>query len=130
MATEREGGCSCGAVRFRVTGEPDRVGVCHCTTCRKETGSVIMAFAVWPRDKFMVTGETRHWQNRHFCPTCGSRLFEVSDDDPEVEIKLGALDDAPTELRPTYELWIRRREHWLSAVPEADQFVENRKQSS
>jgi hypothetical protein len=100
MVTEREGGCSCGAVRFRVTGEPNRVGICHCTTCRKETGSVLMAFAVWPRDKFTATGETRHWHNRHFCPVCGSRLFEASDDDPEVEIKLVGARCCPSRTRP------------------------------
>jgi hypothetical protein len=73
-----------------------------------------------------MTGETRHWHNRHFCPACGSRLFEASDDDPEVEIKLGALDAAPAELDPTYETWIKRREHWLPALADADQFQENR----
>jgi len=126
MQTTREGGCSCGAVRFRLQGEPNRVGVCHCTTCRKETGSVFMAFAVWPKSQFTVTGETRPWENRHFCPKCGSRLFEVSDRDPEVEIKLGALDAGPSDLAPTYETWIKRRESWLAPVPNTGQFAENR----
>jgi hypothetical protein len=127
MDQTREGGCSCGAVRFRVRGDPARVGICHCTTCRKETGSVLMAFAVWPRTCFDVTGETRGWENRQFCPTCGSRLFAVSDDSDEIEIKLGTLDDAPTRLTPVYELWTKRREPWLQAVSGTAQFSENRR---
>ena len=49
---EREGGCACGAVRYRVRGKPTRVGICHCTDCRQETGSVFMAFAVYPSGQF------------------------------------------------------------------------------
>ena len=126
MQTTRDGGCNCGAVRFRLDGEPNRVGVCHCTTCRKETGSAFMVFAVWPRSQFSVRGETRHWDNRHFCPRCGSSLFEASEQNPEVEIKLGALDAAPSNLAPTYETWIKRREQWLRSISNAGQFAENR----
>jgi hypothetical protein len=126
MNRTRTGGCSCGAVRFRVDGDPVRVGLCHCTTCRKETGSVVMAFAVWPKARFEVTGETKGWDHRQFCPICGSRLFEASDESDEVEIKLGALDDAPTGLTPIRELWTKRREPWMHPVSGAAQFTENR----
>ena len=57
----RTGGCNCGAVRLSLEGEPSRAGVCHCHTCRRETGSAFMAFAVWDRSQATVTGETRHW---------------------------------------------------------------------
>jgi hypothetical protein len=127
MDHTRSGGCSCGAVRFQVRGDPVRTGVCHCTTCRKETGSVIMAFAVWPKDSFEVTGKTRGWKNRQFCPACGSRLFEASDESDEVEIKLGSLDDAPTGLAPVYELWTKRREPWLDPISGTTQYPENRR---
>ena len=69
----RNGGCSCGAVRYVVTGEPTLTGICHCTLCRKETGSVFMAYADWPRDAFEATGEVRTFDGRSFCPNCGSR---------------------------------------------------------
>jgi hypothetical protein len=57
MKVEREGGCSCGSVRFRLRDKPDRFGVCHCMTFRKATGSVMIGFAVWPRENFTVRGE-------------------------------------------------------------------------
>lgn len=53
----RSGGCSCGAVRYKVAGEPLRAGICHCTSCRKESGSVFTAFAVWPESAFETSGE-------------------------------------------------------------------------
>jgi hypothetical protein len=44
----------------------------------------------------------------------------------EAEIMVGSLDDAPSGLVPSYELWVRRRESWLHGLPWADQFVGDR----
>ena len=123
------GGCNCGAVRIELDGEPSRVGLCHCQTCRRETGSAFMAFADWDRSKVTVTGETRSWaastDHRHFCPSCGSSLFAVSGD-VEVEVRLGCLDAAPSGLTPSYELWVGRREAWQHPVTDAAQHRGNR----
>jgi len=124
MERQFSGGCSCGAVRFEVRGEPLRTGLCHCTTCRKETGSVHNVFAVWPRSQFTASGEWREWEGRSFCTVCGSSLFALRDD--EAEVKLGSLDDAPTGLTPNYELWIKRREHWLRPLAGIAQYTEDR----
>ena len=127
---KRTGGCNCGQLRFEVSGEPLRVGLCHCLVCRKETGSLGNHFAVWPSDKVSVTGETRSWRlttdHRHFCATCGSSLFAVVEGANEVEVRVGAFDDAPTDFTPTYELWTTRRERWLAPVAGAGQHVGNR----
>jgi len=120
----RYGSCRCGQVGFQVDAEPTRVGICHCTDCRQESGSAFTFFGVWDVEYFQTTGETAEWQGRRFCPTCGSRLFSI--DSKEAEIKLGALDDAPTSLPPTYELWVKRREDWLRPVTGAEQFDEDR----
>jgi hypothetical protein len=106
----RTGGCLCGAVRLEMSGEPYRVGICHCLDCRKHHGAVFSTFAVFAADAVAVTGETRSYGDRSFCPVCGSSLFSRSAD--EVEVHLGAFD-APHQLQPTYELWTRRREDWL-----------------
>ena len=108
------GGCLCGAVRLEATGEPDRICVCHCMDCRKHHGAVFYAAAIYPEGAVSVTGETRDWQGRHFCPTCGSSVYAVSDG--EVEVHLGTLD-APNQLTPNYEVWTIRREHWLPELP-------------
>ncbi|UST66134.1 GFA family protein [Pseudomonas moraviensis] len=108
------GGCLCGAVRFQATGEPYRVGLCHCLDCRKVHGALFHASAIFPQDAVTITGATHDYQGRHFCPRCGSSVFNRSGD--EVEVNLGALD-APDQLKPTYESWIVRRESWLPDFP-------------
>ena len=104
------GGCLCGAVRFEAQGEPYRVGLCHCLDCRKHHGALFHASAIYPADAVTVSGETADYAGRHFCPRCGSSVFGRSDD--EIEVNIGCLD-TPDQFRPTYELWMVRREAWL-----------------
>ncbi|MEO3386710.1 GFA family protein [Mesorhizobium sp. CAU 1741] len=115
-----EGGCLCGAVRYEVRGAPVRSGLCHCLDCRKTSGSLYAAFAVWKADDFSSRGEIAVYGNRGFCPRCGSRIAWVNDG--EAEVSLGSMDDAPIDILPDYELWVGRRESWLHALPWADQF--------
>lgn len=104
------GSCLCGDVRLEATGRPYRVGLCHCLDCRKHSGSVLHGSAIFPEDAVTVTGETRDYAGRHFCPRCGSSVFARMGD--EIEVSLGALD-VPDQLTPTYENWTIRRESWL-----------------
>ncbi|MBE7200961.1 MAG: GFA family protein [Parafilimonas terrae] len=125
------GGCNCGAVRLECRGEPIRVGLCHCGTCRKETGGPFGAFVVWPAPAVTVTGRTASWTadgggTRHFCPTCGSPLFWAEAGSDEIEVRLGCLDEMPSGLVPVYELWTVRREHWLPPLEGAEQHTGNR----
>lgn len=120
----RSGGCLCGKVQYSVKDAPIRIGLCHCTDCRKESGSSFATFGIWPRHAFKSIGEVKYFHGRGFCPECGSRVFSESDGD-EIEIRVGSLDMAPTDLEPTYELWVKRRENWLSPLP-VSQFEEDR----
>jgi len=123
----RTGGCLCGAVRYRVHGEPTHVGRCHCADCRKESGSAFSVYAQWPRDRFELEGEVTTYDGRSFCPRCGSRVGNLGPaEEGDVEIRIGSLDDAPFELKPEAEIWIKRREPWLPPVEGASQHEENR----
>jgi hypothetical protein len=83
-------------------------------------------YAQWPAGSFEVTGEISSYDGRGFCPRCGSRLIDTADgDDTVVEIRLGSLDEAPFELRPQSEIWVKRRESWLAAVDGAAQREES-----
>jgi hypothetical protein len=126
MATTRVATCNCGSVRIIAVGPPVRVGLCHCTTCRKESGAPFTAYAIWTADSVTVEGNTANWNARHFCPSCGSPVFGVSDGAGEIEIRLGAFDAAPTDLAPTYELWVARREKWMPPLAGAKQYDGNR----
>lgn len=119
----RTGGCICGQVSYRLEGEPSLVGLCHCLTCRKESGSMFSTYATWPIAAFSYSGEIRTLEGRSFCPECGARLFNLNPD--HVEIRVGSLDEAPTGLKPMREGWVKRREHWLSALPGVPQFRED-----
>jgi hypothetical protein len=110
-------------VRITALGRPRRVGICHCLECRKHHGALFYAAAVFPEDAVSVTGETRAYEGRHFCPRCGSSVFARTDD--EIELHLGALD-APDQLVPEYELWTRRRESWLPEFAQMQHFAGNR----
>ncbi len=121
----RKGGCLCGLVRYTISGDPIRAGLCHCADCRKLSGSNFVAFGVWPRRNLLSTGEISTFAGRSFCPNCGSRIFSLRPD--EAEIMLGSLDNAPNELRPSYEIWTKRREPWLEPVDTAAQFDEDEK---
>ena len=111
----RTGSCICGNVRYSLEGEPFLVGVCHCQTCRKESGSMFTTYAKWPIEAFRFSGLVKTQEGRSFCPDCGSRLFNLHEED--VEIRLGTLDDAPMGLKPEQEGWIKRREAWLAPLP-------------
>ena len=108
------GGCLCGDVRLVARGRPYRVGLCHCLDCRKHHGALFFAAAIFSEDAVTISGETREFRNRHFCPRCGSPVFARWTD--EIEVHLGSLD-APDQLTPSYECWTVRRESWLPPFP-------------
>jgi hypothetical protein len=117
------GGCLCGLVRLQTSGEPYRVGLCHCLDCRKHHGALFFAAAIFPEDQVAISGETRDYKGRHFCPACGSSVFARYGD--EIEVHLGALDQ-PDCFVATYENWVVRRECWLPAFPLAHHYQHDR----
>ena len=119
----RTGGCLCGAIRYRLEGEPITVGLCHCADCRKESGSMFVTYAQWPLADFSYTGQLSAYRGRGFCADCGSRLFNLQD--TTVEVRIGSLDDAPIGLIPSREGWTKRREHWLAPIAGASQAAED-----
>ncbi|MHA1536832.1 MAG: GFA family protein [Alphaproteobacteria bacterium] len=127
--TEHTGGCLCGAVRFTVVGQPERVALCHCATCRKNTGAPYFAFAVFTTGRATIEGALKSFRaptiERRFCPRCGSLICLEEDGNGEIDIALGAFDE-PLAFAPQYELWVGNRPDWLSAVPGARQYAGNR----
>jgi len=121
------GGCLCGAVRFVATGQPWRVGLCHCLDCRKHHGALFHASAIFAQEQVAISGETRDYAGRHFCPRCGSSVFGRSGD--EVEVSLGSLDEID-QFQPSYELWTIRRESWLPPFPLGRHYERDRDGSS
>ncbi|WP_425074342.1 GFA family protein [Sagittula sp. S175] len=118
------GSCLCGAVSFTVTGGPAAFYLCHCSRCRKGSGSAHAANLFVPGGQIAWSGGPRaHYavpESRHqrcFCPTCGSALpVEATD---LLVIPAGALD-TPVALRPAAHICCADRAEWdhdLNDVP-------------
>src|SRR5262245_66369257 len=82
-----EGGCFCGAIRYRVSGSPTNKMVCHCQSCRRVAAAPVVAWVTFPRAQFeLLRGEPAAFNSsepvrRTFCPGCGTPLtYEHRDD--------------------------------------------------
>jgi hypothetical protein len=123
-----EGGCLCGAVRYRTTGAPNDINVCYCTQCQRQTGSPLPAFANFNRDRVeLVKGEVGGYRasdfgTRQFCPHCGSAMFWMQDGSDRMSVHLGTFDDPSDFPSPSYEIWTAHRVKWLDNIPGADSF--------
>ena len=96
MADHISGRCLCGAVEVRVGRHRAEVGACHCSRCRRWTGSALFAFEA-ATDEVDVTGPVRTWKHkiaeRAFCGTCGTLLW-LKDFDGPFEFQVGLFDGA------------------------------------
>ena len=114
------GSCLCGGVRFEVTEPILRAGHCHCSRCRKHSGTFGLTQARVPREGFrLLAGEELLRVYRPgdgavkvFCATCGSSLFGGTwPDGPEISIRMGAFDDDPN-FKPQFRTWVDSRAPW------------------
>ena len=115
----REGGCLCGAIRYRILGEPKSVNLCHCESCRRASGGPAVGFVDMPAGGFMWTkGEPAFYASspgvrRGFCPTCGTALTYEGDNLPgEMHVLSATLDD-PSTWVPTAAFYNNERIAWL-----------------
>lgn len=126
------GGCLCGAVRYEAKGEPLYAGHCHCSDCRKASGSGFIPFMGFASDRVRFSGETQQVRSpafrggeavRNRCVVCGSLVFGgvVGLDDSHT-IYAGSLDD-PGLFQPAMALFARERPDWV-LLPEGMQIFE------
>ncbi|MDB6002710.1 MAG: hypothetical protein JWP52_4409 [Rhizobacter sp.] len=113
-----EGGCLCGAVRYRLTGEPVASFICHCRTCRAASSAPSVAWLTVGVDGFAnLKGTPRRYVSspgvtRAFCEACGSPLVYANADDPStLDVTTVSMDD-PTLFAPTRELWLSHKIGW------------------
>jgi len=123
--TPATGGCQCGAIRYRLNGEPRLLYICHCSDCQKQSASAFgMSLRVQPSQVEFISGNAslRSWDTRgddgeikrcYFCADCGTRIMHGSDDAAQdVSIKAGSLDDT-SNLQPRAHIWLRSAQPWV-----------------
>ncbi len=122
MSVPYDGGCLCGALRYRISLEPRNSGYCHCSICRRSTGAPVLAWATIPIEGFTMTkGEAAAYASsdqglRLFCRTCGTQLLYRDAKDPkEIEVNLGSLDE-PGAITPRCHIYDASRIPWFDTA--------------
>ncbi|WP_159816658.1 GFA family protein [Cyanobium sp. Copco_Reservoir_LC18] len=122
-----EGGCLCGAIRFRATGAPVKPHTCSCAICRRHSGALTLSWVEFPAASVAwigpggrpATWRSSAFSSRAFCSTCGTTIGAI-DDDPVVALATGAFDKPHLkDLAPTAHSYVSRRPRWWHVAAEA-----------
>jgi hypothetical protein len=121
-----EGGCLCGAVRYRITGVPRSSSVCFCRSCRLASGAPSVGWFVVALSQYtLLSGQLTGFRSsapvvRSFCAACGTPLaYQHADDPNTIELTTATLDE-PQRFPPGREIWHSQRVSWAasdSAIP-------------
>ncbi len=114
------GSCLCGQIRFEVDGEIDSIVHCHCSLCRKASGSAYAtngfvdttAFRITSGEALLGRFESTPGRYRRFCTGCGSPIFSTNEQDPgRIRIRVGAIDSDIIE-RPISHNFVTSKAGW------------------
>ena len=133
----REGGCSCGQVRYRLTADPLFVHCCHCLNCQRQTGSAFVINALIEADRVdLLSGEPRRVdvpregdlppQLVFRCPACQTALYSVYTNPGVRFVRAGTLDE-PSSVEPDVHIFTRSKLPWVvlpEGVPAFDVFYD------
>lgn len=124
------GKCLCGEVQYEVADTFLYAQNCHCSNCRRATGSAFKPFAGIERSKLRLTSGTEKLllfgtEEAHdvHCKACGSLLYSVVRDAQFVHVPLGTLVDAPT-IRPTAHIFVGSKAPWFTITDDLPQHQE------
>jgi hypothetical protein len=126
MPVAREGGCSCGAVRYRLTSDPLFVHCCHCLNCQRQTGSAFVVNLLIEADRVEVLAadpepvdvprDDGSMQRIYRCPTCQVAVYSEYGRPELWFVRGGTLDD-PAGVAPDVHIYTRSKLPWV-ALPE------------
>ena len=117
--SERQGGCLCGAIRWRATVSPFWSAHCHCASCRKTTGAPLTSYLAFSKASVAWHGQrsfraSSPGATRGFCPDCSTALSLMSTRWPgELYVPAATLDDL-TLFAPEAHVFWADRVPWLS----------------
>jgi hypothetical protein len=124
------GGCLCGAVQYKVRDAFRYAMNCHCSQCRRATGSAFKPFGGIERAKLAIAKGAKSLSidgtpdiHNAFCKSCGSLLYSVVRDGAYVHVTYGTLADNPT-LRPTAHIHVGSKAPWFTITDDLPQHEE------
>ena len=131
MSAAAEGGCSCGAVRYRLSAEPLFVNCCHCLNCQRQTGSAFVINALIEAAHVEVTAgepvavdvprDDGSTQRVYRCPDCQVAVFSEYTR-PEIWfVRAGTLDE-PARVPPDAHIYTRSKLPWVTLPDETPAF--------
>jgi hypothetical protein len=136
MSATREGGCSCGAVRYRLTSEPLFINCCHCLNCQRQTGSAFVVNLLIEADRVEllagapqavdVPRDDGSSQRVFRCPICQVAVFSIYTR-PEVRFVRGGTLDDPTGVAPGAHIYTRSKVEWVrlpQSVPAFEEYYD------
>jgi hypothetical protein len=123
------GSCLCGAVRYEIRGDIGSGFYCHCTRCRKASGSAFASNAVVALDDFVVTTGADALKtfvaetglHRSFCGNCGSPIISRREGVPQVRVRLGTLDTQPGQ-GPQAHIYVESKADWWEIHDDLPQY--------
>ncbi len=130
-----EGGCTCGAVRYRMTSRPMFVHCCHCRWCQRETGASFALNAMIEADRVVLLrgspeavdtpSESGKGQKIVRCPDCHIALWSnyAGAGDALRFIRVGTLDE-PDRLAPDVHIYTASKQPWVVLPPGTPAFEE------
>jgi len=131
MERPREGGCACGAVRYRLRSRPLFVHCCHCLNCQRQTGSAFVINLLIESDRVELLGEEPNPidaprddgsdQRIYRCPTCQVAVFSEYGR-PDVWFVRGGTLDEPASVTPDVHIYTRSKVGWLTLPESAPAF--------
>lgn len=122
------GQCLCGDVRYLVDDAFGYAAYCHCSQCRRATGSAFKPFAGIESGRLALEGDEDAvlkfgdaLAHDVHCRRCGSLLFSVVRDGQYVHVTLGTLLDEPS-IRPDKHLFVGSKAPWFAITDELPQY--------
>lgn len=127
-----KGSCLCGQVQYEIDESLGPIVFCHCSVCRKSTGSAHQAVTRIPSAAFRITRgqhvlkeyshEPAH--HRYFCGNCGSGIYARRDSKPEmVIVRLGTVD-TPVDQEIAAHIFVDSKASWDHIPDDAPKFPE------
>ncbi|MEW6460032.1 GFA family protein [Pseudomonas sp. zjy_8] len=124
MSEQHEGGCQCGALRYRIEASLSDSAHCHCAICRRSSGGILTTWVTVPRTSFQwLQGQPRTFASsascsRYFCADCGAHLALFTTLSPQTLDVTVATLDAPELAPANRHIWVGSRLPWLSVDPQ------------